>query len=198
MRHPPRRESDVGMISNRANLTVAVVPGPEPQSEQREGLILVQPAHSETCEGPEAMASSICIRAARLGESSRSGAHREVPRRPRMRWTNVISGSSIAGERTGASVRCGTAGSTTPRGSRSAGPRSGPTGELQHESAPDGSATRPSRVTRPRATPSSRRDRALAASAEGAGLSGAGKARRRSGSTARRPPGSAPTASPTS
>jgi len=66
-----------------------------------------------------------------------------------------IRGSFVAGERTGASVRSGTAGSMTHRGSRSAGPRSGPTGELRHASAPDGSATRLSRVTRSRATPSS-------------------------------------------
>ena len=64
-----------------------------------------------------------------------------------------IRGCSVAGEGTGASARSGTAGSTTRRGSRSAGLQSGPTGELQHESAPDGSAPRLSRVTRPRETP---------------------------------------------
>ena len=62
---------------------------------------------------------------------------------------------SVAGEKTGASVRSGRAGSTTRTGSRSAGPRSGPISEPRHECAPDGSATRLSRVTRPRATPSS-------------------------------------------
>ena len=39
---------------------------------------------------PAAMVSIISIRAARSGESSGPGTHREVPRRPCMRWTNVI------------------------------------------------------------------------------------------------------------
>jgi len=54
-------------------------------------------------------------------------------------YITKIRGSFVAGERTGASVRCGTGGSTTRRENRSAYPRSGPTGEPRHESAPDGS-----------------------------------------------------------